>query len=65
MGLTRDLTGAPLTAPPVYFAEGAPAQRVAAGPRVNVVGAEAYPWRFWDAGSAAVSKAAPAKKRSR
>ncbi|HWG92143.1 MAG TPA: DNA-3-methyladenine glycosylase [Candidatus Thermoplasmatota archaeon] len=61
-GLSRALTGTPLTAPPVYFAKGDPPREVAVGPRVNVVGSEHYPLRFIEAASPHVSGARPVRK---
>lgn len=62
-GITRALTGSALTGPPVWFARGSAPAEVAAGPRVNVVGAEDYPFRFIDAGSPFVTRWSAAKTR--
>lgn len=63
MDIDRRFTGLALTAPPLYFAAGqrVPNERVATGPRVGIDYAgewAARPWRFWVAGSAAVSRGA-------
>lgn len=59
LGLDRSANGVDLTAPdsPVRLLAGEPVppDAVCAGPRVGVAAAADTPWRFWVAGSAAVS----------
>lgn len=69
-GVTKAHDRVPLTTPPLYLGEVVPHEdlerppRLGRGPRVNVSGAEWYPFRFADLSSDAVSKG-PALKRMR
>lgn len=56
LGVTRDLNGADLNAPPFSLTPGAAAAPVAAGPRVGITKAVDTPWRFGEAGSAFLSR---------
>lgn len=55
LGIGPGHNGADLRGPLVFLEPGLPPDAVAAGPRVNVAGAAARPWRFWVPGSPAVS----------
>jgi DNA-3-methyladenine glycosylase len=57
LGLDRTANGLDLTDPasPVRLYAGDPATDVRTGPRVGVAAAMEVPWRFWVAGSSAVS----------
>ena len=67
MAIDRRYTGLDLTTPPLYFLPGdAPVaeERVARGPRIGIGYAGewvAMPWRYWIAGSPAVSRRSGAK----
>jgi DNA-3-methyladenine glycosylase len=67
--IDRELNGANLTRPPLYFVAGdrpLPAERIAQGPRIGLDYAgewAAKPWRFWIADSPAVSGRRRAPRR--
>ena len=68
LGLTRERNGVDVTsaASPVRVLAGppVPADRIVTGPRVGVATARDLPWRFWIAGSPAVSPYRPGRVRS-
>lgn len=55
LGVTRAFNGVDLAGPELALSRGPAPARIVAGPRVNVASASAWPWRFWDADSPAVS----------
>lgn len=55
LGITMAHLGTPLDGPHVTLLAREAAPTISAGPRVNVARAGDLPWRFWDAGSPAVS----------
>lgn len=55
LGIGPAHNGADLTGPLVRLEPGPSPDAVASGPRVNIAGAAARPWRFWVPGSPAVS----------
>ncbi|REK58012.1 MAG: DNA-3-methyladenine glycosylase [Thermobacillus sp.] len=66
LGITKADYGRPLTAPPLFIAQGRPAEAVACGPRIGIEGsgeARFYPWRFWEAGNPYVSRGRGAAAR--
>jgi DNA-3-methyladenine glycosylase len=69
LGLGREHNGLDLTDPasPVRLLAGSPVaeESILAGPRVGVAAAAELPWRFWVAGSPAVSTYRPATSRRR
>lgn len=65
LGITMADYGLPLTAPPLYIAEGREPAAVASGPRIGIANsgeAKDYPWRFWEADHPCVS--GPRRRRA-
>lgn len=67
LGLSGPDSGADLCRPgrPFALRAGTPPDAIATGPRVGLTVAAEVPWRFWDAGSAAVSAYRPGVRRRR
>ncbi len=59
LGIVKDDYGRPLDKPPLFIAEGKTPENIRVGPRIGIENsgeAKDYPWRFWEAGNAFVSR---------